>query len=291
VANGAGRRGVVGGLAVPGEGWLGFRQRPAHGWLRRVRVALLNRLSNRPPRSQRVYLAEIRGHRYKRVVFADSAIAHRAARNLSAFAGLGIYPEVLLERERELWTEFFPGTLLSRLEPLEPSMLEQLADLLAVLYTRAPRRVPVERTPFAHALHADLRFLRQVGVLEEDVERRLQARAERETPAEVWVGYDCTDFILKNFVLGPEGRVRGIDAESLNDEQLIGSGFAKGAVRWLGPRKQSFLDLLGVRGVPDFRSYLPFVEMSFVAFWLKSSFLEKKKRFVDPGLLDPFLDA
>jgi hypothetical protein len=29
--------------------------------------------------------------------------------------------------------------------------------------------------------------------------------------------------------------------------------------------------------------------MSFLAFWQKSSFLEKKRRFVDPSLFDRFL--
>jgi glycosyltransferase involved in cell wall biosynthesis len=41
-------------------------------------------------------------------------------------------------------------------------------------------------------------------------------------------------------------------------------------------------------GAPDFQPYFDFVELSFRAFWQKSSFLEKKRRFVDPAIFAPF---
>jgi hypothetical protein len=266
--------------------WLGFRQRPLHPLGRRLRFRLLGWLSNRPPNSKRIYVVTIAGRRYKRVVFSDSHQAEIAASRLETFGPTGIYPALVLQRERELWVEYVEG------EPLrhaDRGVVEQLAGLFAVLYRRDPRRVPIEATPFAWALHRDLRFLREVGVVSHEVHRALDETAEKLTPKEVWVGYDCTDAILKNFVRDGSGRVRGVDVESLGADQLLGSGTAKAAVRWLGPLREAFLAELRAREVPDFTPYFAFVEMSFLAFWQKSSFLEKKRRFVDPTLFDRFL--
>ena len=266
--------------------WFGFRQRPLHPLGRRLRFRLLGWVSNRPPNSKRIYVVTIAGRRYKRVVFSDSHQAEIAAARLEAFGPSGIYPALVLQRERELWVEYVEGELLRH---ADRGVAEQLAGLFAVLYRRDPRREPIEATPFAWALHRDLRFLREVGVLSQGVHRVLDEIAEKLTPKEVWVGYDCTDAILKNFVRDRSGRVRCVDVESLGADQLLGSGAAKAAVRWLGPLRDVFLAELRAREVPDFTPYFPFVEMSFLAFWQKSSFLEKKRRFVDPALFDRFL--
>ena len=130
-----------------------------------------------------------------------------------------------------------------------------------------------------------------VGVVAQDKHRELLAIAEREAPKEVWLGYDCDDLIRKNFVLESEGRVRMIDVESLGADRLLGWGVAKACVRWLGERRDPFLEQLAQRGVPDFRSYFPFVELCFVAYFLKNSLLEGKRRFVEPALLDRFLEG
>jgi hypothetical protein len=268
--------------------WSGFRQRPLHGRWRRLRVALGPRLGGLP-RSQRVSLVEIGGRRYKRVVFGDSGEARRAADALSHFGSERIYPGVILLRENELLLEYVEGRALSQLPAVDGAVLEGLADVFAALYRRGPRLLPLGQTPFAHALDTDLRFLADVGVLTPEAHRRLEQAAAREAPRQAWVGWDCTDAILKNFVLEQGGRVRCVDAESLCPDQLLGVGVAKAALRWLGPRREPFLELLAKRDVPDFRAYLPFVELCFAAFWLKSSFLERKHRFVDPRLLDRFL--
>jgi len=267
-------------------GWLGFRQRPLHPLGRRLRFRLLRWLSNRPPNSKRIYVVTIGGRRFKRVVFSDSHQAELAAARLEAFGPSGIYPALVLQREGELWVEYVEG------EPLREAdreVVAQLAGLFATLYRRDPRLEPIEATPFAWALHRDLRFLREVGVISQGVHRVLDEIAGKLTPKAVWVGYDCTDAILKNFVRDGAGRIRGVDVESLGADQLLGSGAAKAAVRWLGPLRDAFLHELRAREVPDFGAYFPFVEMSFLAFWQKSSFLEKKRRFVDPSLFDRFL--
>jgi hypothetical protein len=118
---------------------------------------------------------------------------------------------------------------------------------------------------------------------------RIGAIARERAPAAVWVGYDCTDAILKNFVWERGGRLRAVDVESLGADVLLGSGAAKASVRWLGDRRGDFLARLRELGSPDFESYFDFVELSFRAFWQKSSFLEKKRHFVDPAIFAPFL--
>jgi hypothetical protein len=247
---------------------------------------MLGWLSNRPPNSKRIYLVSVGDRRYKRVVFSDSHQAEIAAARLEAFGPSAIYPALVLQRERELWVEYVEGEALRQ---ADGEVVAQLADLFAVLYRREPRSEPIEATAFAWALHRDLGFLRDVGVISQVTHRQLDEVAGKLAPKQVWVGYDCTDAILKNFVRDRDGRIRGIDVESLGADQLLGSGVAKAAVRWLGPLRSAFLAELREREVPDFIAYFPFVELSFLAFWQKSSFLEKKRRFVDPSLFDRFL--
>ncbi len=229
-------------------------------------------------------MATINGQRFKRVVLADSHWASRIAANLREFAEDRIYPELLFERERELWLEYVEGT---PVDCFDEGLLEQLAALLAILHRRRPRRQPA--APFLQALLGDLRFLGRVGVLGASRLQTLQTLAERIAPQEVWVGYDCSDAILKNFVVERGGRLRAVDVESLAADELLGSGAAKAGVRWLGDRRDHFLALLDREGVPGFGDYMPFVELCFLAFWQKSCFLEKKRRFVDPALFDPLI--
>ena len=109
---------------------LGFRQRSLHPWSRRIRDALRGRLGGRPPRSQRVYRVTIGGRAYKRVVFADSHQAGQVADRLRRFGPEGIYPALLLERER------LRSLLRSRLR--RPRERERERDFL-LLFFRRPR--------------------------------------------------------------------------------------------------------------------------------------------------------
>ena len=149
-----------------------------------------------------------------------------------------------------------------------------------------PRRTARARAGFGAAFTA---AVASGWLFSPGVHAQLDEIAAKLAPKQVWVGYDCTDAILKNFVRDRAGRIRGVDVESLGADQLLGSGVAKAAVRWLGPLRSPFLAQLREREVPDFVPYFPFVEMSFLAFWQKSSFLEKKRRFVDSSLFDRFL--
>ncbi len=273
----------------PMRGLLGFRQRPLHGWLRRLRFVLRRWFTNRPTGTQRIYRVDVDGRTAKRIVFPDSYEAARVARSLRVFGPSGIVPAVLLQRERDLWLEFVEGQPLNELDSIDEETLERLAEVFATLYSREPRLVALDRTSFAHALFTDLEFLRDVGVLSSGVQELLAEFTERKAPKEVWVGYDCTDAILKNFVREPSGRVRLVDAETVGVDQMIGTGVAKASLRWLGPRRDAFVESLVRRGAPDFRGYLDWAELSFAAFWVKSSFLERKKRFIDAGVFDRFL--
>jgi hypothetical protein len=233
-----------------------------------------------------VYRVWLGGIDCKRVVFADSHHAAQAAARLQVFAADRIYPGLLLERERELWVEYVDG---ERVTAVDGALIGDLAALLGVLMKRAPHRVPLAETPWLANLELDLAFLAGVGVLESGVAARLADRARELAPREVWVGYDCSDAILKNFVREPGGRLRAIDVESLGADELLGSSAAKAATRWLGPRRDEFLEALGEVGVPDFMPYFEFVELCFRAFWQKSSYLERKRRFLDARLFDRFL--
>jgi hypothetical protein len=233
-----------------------------------------------------VFEVRVGDARFKRIVFADSHHAAEVAARLQTFASERIYPRLLLERERELWVEFVEGRPVVR---TDDALIDALAALLCVLMKRAPRRVSLRETPYFANLELDLAFLAQVGVLAHGDAERLVAIARERAPAEVWVGYDCTDAILKNFVWEEGGGLRAVDVESLGADVLIGSGAAKASARWLGERRADFLARLQELGAPDFERYFDFVELSFRAFWQKSSFLEKKRHFVDPGMFAPFL--
>lgn len=271
---------------------LGFRQRSLHAWPRRLRTAASRALGGvgwlgaRPPRTQRVYVVRVGDERVKRIVFPDSHHAALAAARLEVFAADGIYPRPILERERELWVEYVEGRRVAR---ADDALRRELAQLLAVLWRRAPRRVPLADTAWLAKIEIDLGVLRGAGVLDRARAERLVARARACAPDAVWMGYDCTDAILKNFVWSPSGALRAVDVESLGAEQLLGWSAAKAAVRWLGPHRDEFLEDLRGLGVPDIEPYFEFVELAFRAFWQKSSLLERKWRFVDPALFEPFL--
>lgn len=265
---------------------VGFRQRSLYSLAKRLRLRLFETFGNRLPRTQRLYLVTINGQRFKRLVLPDAHQAWMIATNLREFGAAGIYPSLLIERENELWVEYVEGR---RIEQADTDIVAKLARLFAVLYRRRPRLVCSEDTPFNHSLHVDLHFLNQVGVLGDGIYRQLDKLADVLTPSKVWVGYDCTDAILKNFVICEDGRIRGVDVESLGGDQPTGIGVAKARLRWLGGYTDRFLAELRASDALCFDAYLPFLDLCFLAFWTKSSFLERKQRFVNPERFERFV--
>ena len=264
-----------------------FPQKSLHPLTRRIRNRLTTLFGNQPPRNHGVYRVEIEGHRVKRVCMADSFEAESHAANLRTFGRDGIYPALILRKENELWVEYIEG---ERLQEVDRDILDKLAALFAVLYRRDPVLVPIEETHYNHTLHVDLNFLHGVGVLSAARYRELDAMADRVTPTALWIGYDCVDAILKNFLICPDGRIRAIDVGSLRERVPIGTGIAKASIRWLGSEREYFLDALTKHSVPDFRPYMSFLELAFSAFWQKNCVLERKSHFVRPELFDRFVD-
>ena len=116
--------------------------------------------------------------------------------------------------------------------------------------------------------------------------------AQGVTPESVWVGYEYTDAVLKNFIVAADdGRTCAIDVESLVGGELIGMGYAKASQFWLGDHRSDFLDHLSSHQGPDFRPYLPFVELYFLTQWMQRAFVEQKWRFVDAARFEPFRGA
>lgn len=253
---------------------------------RRIRYFLSRLFGTRLQKSQHLYFVTIHGQRFKRLILRDSFLASAIEHNLEGFGESEHFPLLIIRYEHEIWVEFIEG---DRIRKVDDQFVEKVADFFAAVYIRQPRHLDITETPFLYRLHRDLHFLKQVNVLTDNVYRELDEAARCLTPRRVWVGFDYTDPVLKNFVINQEnGRVSAVDVESLLNDQLIGTGVAKACVRWLEPFRKNFLNHLADKGVPDFQSYLAFVELCFLATWTKTGFLERKWKFVDPALFDRF---
>ena len=262
------------------------RQRVRTSAYRRFRDLLSRLYGTRLQKSQSVYFVTINGNRFKRIILRDSYLASEIERNLESFGSSDHFPALVARYEHEIWVEYIEG---SRVEAADETIVGQIADLYAEVYARASRRVPIADAPFLPRIQRDVQFLERVGVLSRTAGRDLDAAAERLAPDSVWVGFDYTDPVLKNFVIASDdGRICAIDVESLVSDQLVGTGFAKACTRWMEPHRKAFLERLRRPSVPDFSEYAPFVELSFLATYTKLMFLEKKWRNVDPARFDRF---
>lgn len=259
---------------------------PSRLRLRRHLRRLLRHLRGGPPRRQRLRLVSRGGVRLKRVILCDSHSAAVVARNLDAFAGSPHFPPLLLQAENEVWLRYVEGAPVH--EP-DAWIAEEVADLFATLYSRQPRRCRVAETPFVFRLEQDLAFLHAAGLLDRAAHDDLRGAAHRLAPAELWVGYDYTDPLLKNFVLCRDsGRLCAVDVEALEAEALIGLGVAKALHRWLAPYRAGFLARLEAGGAPPIAACLPFLELSYHAERAKRKVLELKVREVDRAVFDRF---
>ena len=268
---------------------ISVQQRSAHSWLRRLRYWTSRIHGTRLQKSQRVYFVTINGQRFKRIIQPDTYTATCIARNLTRFGETDRLPGLVTEYEREVWVDFLAGHALG---PVDEKLARRVADFFAELYAREARLLPSAETPFPASLRRNLLFLSSVGVLDAALQADLQEAAEHLVPDSLWVGFDYTDAVLKNFIAAADdGRICAIDVESLAADELIGVGFAKASERWLGSHRAAFLDQLHRPGVPDFRPYLRFVELHFLAHWTQRAFMERKWRFVDTARFERFRGA
>ena len=252
----------------------------------RVRYLLSRLHGSRLQKDKRLRFVTMNGQRFKRLVLCDSHLAHTIERNLEEFQDTGFFPPLVTRYERELWLEFVDGL---RIETVDEELVGRVAEFYATLHARRPRLVEAEESGFPARLRRDLRFLGQVGVLEESARRDLEVAARRLVPESVWVGFDYTDPVLKNFVALRDGSgICAIDVDGLADEQMLGMGAMKACLRWLEPYRERFFAELVRRDAPDLRAYLPFVELSFLARWTKRSFFEHKWKAIDPKRFERF---
>lgn len=239
-------------------------------------------------RAKSLHFVTLNGHRFKRMQVADTRIAADIERHLQVFQADGIFPDLITRYEHELWVDFIPG---ARPEQVTERFVRHVADFYAVIYTKRATLEETATTAFPGRLARDLRFLHRVGVLTGARYAQLCRAAERRVPQRVWIGFDYTDPVLKNFVVSREGeRLYAVDVEGIADHRLIGMGTVKASVRWLGDFKPLFYEHLAARGTPDFQSYLSFVELCFLAQWTKRNYFEGKTKKIRPGLFDPFCE-
>ena len=253
---------------------------------RRLRYHLSRLFGNRLQNSQRLSFVTVNGQRFKRLIMHDASLAAELERNLEAFRSSPHFPLVAIRYERELWLEYVEG---SGITQIDETVVEKIAEFYAAVYRQNPRPIQTSEAVCLYRLQRDLDVLLHVGVLTDAVHRDLQAAAERLTPEQIWIGFDYIDAVLKNFIVTQPGNVVcGIDVDSLRAEQIIGTGVANALVRWLGPFQEQFFRTLFQQDVPDFRPYLPFVELCYLAAWTKMYFFEKKKKRIDPRLFERF---
>lgn len=264
----------------------GARQTAGNSIKRRARYLWSRLFGTRLQKSQRIYFVTFDGQRFKRVILRDSWLAAEIERCHRTFGESDRFPELVARYENELWVEFLEGDPIA---DVDRAVAEGMADFYAEVHARRPREVKSGESPFPRDLERDLDFLRRVGVLAEPAHRDLRASLADRVPERLWIGFDYTDAVAKNFILEPgSGRVLAVDVECLVDEELVGLGLAKAFARWLDPHRDAVMRRLHASACPPFWEYHSFVELAFLARWTKTGFLERKWKYVNPERFERF---
>jgi hypothetical protein len=255
-------------------------------FLKRVKYFLSRLFGTRLQKDKSIHFVTVNGHRFKRLILCDSYLAHEIERYLEIFIESGYFPPLVARYEREIWLEYVEGLAIRSVD--EPFVLK-IAEFYTTVYGTNPALVDTKQSPFPDRLLQDLHFLRQISVLPQASYLDLQAAVNDLTPKHVWVGYDYTDPVLKNFIQRPaNGKICVVDVDGLAGNQLLGTGVAKACVRWLGPYQSMFFSSLANQGAPDFQKYFSFVELCFLAKWTKRAFLEHDWKVINPTLFERF---
>jgi hypothetical protein len=256
-------------------------------WWKRFGYFLSRLVGTRLQKAKSLHFVTINGKQFKRLVLCDSYLAFEIERNLECFRGAGIFPDIVIRYEREIWVEFVEGRLISK--EVDKPIVEKMADFYSRLYSEAPRLVETNETVFPDRLDRDLHFLNQVGILSNGVLGDLRASVDVLRPKHCWIGFDYTDPVRKNFVLHPKSELLcAIDVEGLVNEHLIGMGAAKALVRWLHPFKDEFFRFLTVKKAPEIQAYYGFVELCFLAQWMKRAFFERDWKAIQPRYFEGY---
>ncbi len=249
------------------------QQRHDRLWTR-VRYHLSRAWGTRLQKSQKLYFVSAGDYRGKRLVLRDSRLASEIETNLLRFREHSLFPRPVFRFEHELWLEFVDG---DKPDPTDPVFLDQFGAFYATLYAHSSRRVAAADSIFPARLACDLDFLTGVGFISAAEARSLARAADGLEPETLWVGFDYTDPVLKNFVLAPPTpRLYAIDVESLEAEQLVGVGIAKALVRWLDdPERAGILERADA-AVPGLGASFPYVRLCFETHYAVRMYLEQK---------------
>ena len=255
-------------------------------FLKRVKYFLSRLFGTRLQKAKGIHYVTVNGHRFKRLILCDSFLATEIEQHLEGFRESGYFPPLVARYEHEIWLEYVEGVPVGS---VDEDFVLKIAEFYATVYGKAPLSVNAAQSPFPCRLFQDLRFLRQINVLTQDSYCDLQVAAQEMIPEQVWVGHEYTDPVLKNFILRKEnGRICVVDVDGLAENQLLGIGVAKACVRWLGPYQDLFFSSLTHHGAPDFQRYFCFVELCFLAKWMKRAFLEHDWKVIDATLFERF---
>ncbi|MEX2479574.1 MAG: hypothetical protein WD928_01820 [Gammaproteobacteria bacterium] len=264
------------------------RQKCITPWIRRLRYFGSRLFGTRLQKSQKVYLVEIGGQRFKRIVLHDAFLASRMAGNLEAFGPTPYLPRLVICYEQEVWVDYVAGRTVNA---VDADFISQLAGLYGHLYARAPQQIAVPGSVWADRIDRDLDFLQRVGIIDGRLHAALMRRLPDMLPVQAWTGYDYTDPVLKNFVRSTNGQLVAIDVESLEAGQLLGLGVAKACARWMGPYRETFFTALRQTQALDILPYFEFVELVFAASYAKLMYLERKWKRIDVRQFERFCAA
>ena len=246
---------------------------------KRIRYYLSRIWGVRLQKSQKLYFLRAGAYRAKRLVLRDSFLAEQIETRLRAVARLAYFPRPLVRFENEVWVEYVDG---ERPDPSDANFAKQLGEFYAALYGESPRRVPLADTAVASRLETDLDFLRGVEVIDGPLFDRLAIRARALEPSHVWLGWDYTDPVLKNFVLSREdGRLVAVDVESIEPNVLLGTGIAKAAIRWHGDPRDGELLSRATAALPELAELYDYVELCFEAHYAVRMVIERKWHHVE----------
>ncbi len=261
-----------------------FRARSLHRrgsalrrWLRRSQHRLVN--------THTVRLLELGDYRCKQITFQDSWLAEQAADCLLTLRGSKLCPELIAHFENQLYVEFVAGVAL---DEFDEGHAPRLVEFFGGIYEVESEERPIESLPILGSLEIDLEFLHNVGVLSDDCSRDLQRELSGLVPPSLRVGFDYTDPLPRNFVERPSGDLVAIDVESIERDVVQGTGLAKTLARGDESTRQALFEALRDQGHNELARALPFVELAFLADWMKYAFLKGRSKLVDATHFERF---
>lgn len=253
---------------------------------KRVKYFLSRVFGTRLQKAKGLHYVTVNGHRFKRLILCDSFLATQIEQYLEDFQESGYFPALVARYEHEIWLEYVEG---EPIRSVDEDFVLKIAEFYATMYGASPALMNAKQSQFPDRLLQDLHFLLQIGVLPQATYKDLHVAVPDLIPDQIWVGYDYTDPVLKNFLQRSEnGRICVVDVDGLAGNQLLGIGVAKACVRWLGPYRSLFFSAIADHGAPDFQKYFDFVELCFLAKWMKRAFLEHDWKVLDPALFGRF---